>query len=205
MKKVIEYLIENSNFSISKNQKTIRKKLFADYEVIIKQDKKVDSEIYIYINSERFSRIMFSMFSDMKGNYNYDSLAHEYSPRVLRKDTSGNLAMGMVALLENDSLGEFSNGGVNIAIQEFSEIVNNIDSAAKLYQKLYFSPLNNLVATLEGIWVYIYMSYEAGISVSDILLSLKNKEVTNNQLSSVLDKDIDEDILNEFWRIKKEN
>lgn len=199
MKNFLEYLIKDIGFN-KNNDRSVEKKLFEGCNAVLTQDDEVENGIYFYINSPKFSDVMFSIFSDSKGNYDYESKAHQYMARKLRKDRTGNLAMGLLNYKSNDSLGELSNGGISISVQEFSKLINNIDSVSKLYKSLYFSSLNNLVATIEGVWVYIYLCYEAGMQADDILLSLMKNEVSKDQMNCVLKKDIDLEMIHIFLR-----
>ncbi len=198
MNNIFSYMTENNDFTFNKNGHVIEKHLFDDYIIVFKLDDEFNEGIYIYLNSVRFSKIMDLMFNDHTNKYNYMSLAHQYLPRKLRKDKSGNLAMGLVGFSEEKPYGEINNGGESIKTDSLSEIIKSMNSKSMLLQHLYHSPFNSLVATIEGVWVYIYLSFEAGLTVKDILLSLSINEVTTEQMSCVLKQDIDREVLEEF-------
>ena len=170
--------------------------LFGDYRfemtVADTWEGEVDS-VYMYFYSKKFATLMSEMFRE-EGNPFVD-----YLPRKLRSDTSGCLAMGMPGVEHSDKLESqvFYNGGEEIDVSEYHQVVEAIDCHEKLIAHL-FGFEKNMVAEIERYWVYLYLLCEAGIRDASVLVSSTQEQYANRWGTA---KEVDESIAKEFLNV----
>lgn len=203
---VYEYLIKNSKYKplaseYNGNDNGLQCNLVGDYSMTLVPDDglwKNCTDIYTYINSTKFSKVMFLLFHNSNGVYDFKSLAHGYLPRKLRKDISGSLGYGMAGLelTNNDTV--LNNGGVEFTIEEYINISNRLITKENIFDALFNSKLNDFIAMIECVWVYIYLCFEIEMSIFEILKSLKNPKVRIKAVQCKLKKEIDYKMLEVF-------
>jgi len=202
---VYNYLIEHSEFQSIQDKfcelnNGIQMKLTGDYRLILVPENESwdkDDYIYTYIVSAKFSKVMFQLFNN-KNIYDINSIAHTYLPRKLRKDNAGCIGEGLANFEPNNNIGIFSNGGVDIPVEEFLEMAESMISKEKIFDVLFNSKFNDFFVVVECVWVYIYLCFEIGMSLFEILKSLEDPKVRIKAVQCKLKKEIDYKMLEVF-------
>ncbi len=179
----------------------IQRKLFKDYCLTFVPDEgdwRISQNILVYLNSLRFTQVMHALFSDGSGEYNYAATAHMYLPRKFRKDRTGVLAFGMGIYSKTTEHGQLFNGGVEYTLPDIVALCEHMSSPENLFQRLYYSKLNDFIAITEGIWVYLYLCHEIGLSSAE---AIKKMETDRPCLHCAMKKDLDAEMLAAFDRV----
>lgn len=144
-------------------------KLFHDYDFEMKPSStgfRDFGDVYVYFSSPRFSKLMERMFGS-HGNF-----FSGYQPRMLRKDQTGCLAMGMPEVDSNRNT--IANGGKSVDFDVYIENVTKICSSADLMHFLHNENSFSLAVCIESCWVYLYLAAERGWSQRETHASISD-------------------------------
>lgn len=181
MKNSIVQILEEIGFTYSND--SLRKNLFKDYIVQIKPEDKWSNsdELFIYLFSSRFARIMHYLFTHHK------NLCGEYMPRKLVKDNQdGCLSMVMMHYKNAfDKTLTFNSAGEALDLHSFSQMLDAASSPHELHLSFCNGLLGKFTAVIESVWVYLYLAKERGLSNTEIM------------------KEFNEDCSNFYKKIKK--
>lgn len=154
------------------NSRALSRVLFTDYsiEIAAEEEWESDRDCYVYLKSARFSRVMNAMFQNAEFSFS------EYKGRKLRKDTTGTLAMALIGL--EDLKGEISlaSGGKQVSIPAFVDFVDNLNGPSNVKHELFGGELERFLAPIEGVWVYLYLAVEEGLTPNEILDSIASED-----------------------------
>ncbi|WP_086933606.1 hypothetical protein [Agarilytica rhodophyticola] len=190
-------MIELYNYFLSNGFKKARKKAVVKYlsaDIYIKITPQSGSwndsgDLYIYLFSSPFGMVMTDLFKDK------DSLAWDYSPRKLRKDTEGCLGMVMCGFdidfdrIENSTL---TPSDYSISVGNFLECINTLNTDGDIFDNLYKGALGKILVLIEGLWVYLYFANKLGYSIEKTLADVEeNDAIQDSQQAWHLRKCVD--------------
>ena len=153
-------------------------------------------ELYIYIFATPFGLLMTEMFKDN------DSLAWDYLPRKLRKDSDGCLGMVMAGVdlsmdgIENCTL---KSTKYPITIGYFVDHLDMLIDDRSIFNDLYGGTLDKMLAYIEGMWVYLYFAKKLNFTIEKTLDDVERQvAIKKHRQAWSLKKAIDADIVNYF-------
>lgn len=192
MKSLRESLLD---IGFSKKPKNIMDlNIFKDYRMQFMPEKKWDDTawIYFYFMSKGFAKVMQFLF------LNHESMCNQYMPRKLRKDNEdGCLGMALISCDKMDD-GDFlfESGFFKMKLSEIPLVLERCKAPDEMFYVMY-NGIGNLLAFIEGPWVFLYMCCERGMSMLDIEKEINNasEDITKKWR---LYKPIDSEIINLF-------
>ena len=155
--------------------------LFGDTLLFLRWESKHD--LRMEFRSHIFAKTKNSLFN------NYLEICSAIRPPIMRKDRTGILATALLGVDTENS--NFLSGGVQYSSARLAEIINTIKTPEAMRMVLFGGELTYFLATIENLWVYLYLSASMGMTSSDIV----------DDLNFILESDF-EGITK--WRLKAE-
>ena len=150
--KTIQYLSKYHRFL--KHQR----RLYGDTLLFLRWESK--NYLRMEFRSYRFAQTKNMMFAQ------HYELCSSIQPLIMRKDKTGILATALVGV--DGGYSSFLSGGLHYSSERLVEIIDMIKSPEALRMVLFGGELTFFLASIENIWVYLYLSASMGMSTSDI-------------------------------------
>ena len=133
--------------------------------------------VYGHLFSKRFAEVMNRMFCRPDGSYNGSSLANSFLPRKLRRDKAGCLATGMPMIESFEDSFILVNSGEEVQFPDLIAQLRRLESVEDLQTFLYQSRSGNLLASVEGDWVLLYLCLERGFTFEQTIQEISKDNV----------------------------
>lgn len=132
--------------------------LFQDYSFVLDIDAVAGSagEAFIYLKCKRFSDQMSLVFCDEDVDFD------KFKGRKLKKDNTGTLAMASVGVVYRDNNWWLVSAGIEVLLSRLLAIFAHLQSPSRVKRFLFDGEFYHFLAAIEGVWVYLFLSFEAG-------------------------------------------
>lgn len=137
--------------------------MFDDTQLYLKWESK--DELRMEFRSLTFARIKSGLFAQ------YNEVCSAIRPFIMRKSSVGILSTAVVGFDNNKA--KFSSGGVSYTSEGLVETINKINSPEALRTVLFGGELTYFLATIESIYVYLFLSAGMSMTASEIAEDLK--------------------------------
>ena len=163
----IENILIKHNFELSKKKRY--SKLLANHYLIELEPERGGwagaGEIVFRLKSKKFNIFMSKIYKECNASH--------YCRQTHVDLTEALMGIGINLIEDRENLTLLTANGVLKVVDIISQL-GSVQRTSELYNFLYHSSTNKIMALIEGVWVQIYLMFDMGISVEKIFEQLQN-------------------------------